>query len=871
MSWQSETDAGNDALEKMSKISEIARSLFEAPVSTVPEDFNHPQIAQSDREKKRRDREKLSQLAKEPLKAVILTETDGGDRRLYYFARRAQVDGVNRFFTHTMSPIGSMASYEPGEIFELTNGSELTIISKLMLEPEFDGGTWDSKPAQLLWDVDNFTSIHSLREFIKRGDVVIDGWEKLDQVIDRNTERSKNALRGTGLRDQAILDKMQDEIFRLPLSSQLMISGPPGSGKTTTLIKRIAQKSDIAFLSPDERTVVERASSSGITHSESWIMFTPTELLEGYLSEAFNREGVPAPKDRVWTWSKYSIDVAREEAAILRKSNFKSGFLFDENAEHLSQHCQDDPSEWLCTFEDWLAEQHSAELTTAAEKLVSGNHPDLQGLADQISRFLADAQPKSFFSILVGLASFSEELSIWRKSTSNHWRDHIDRWTDRFGRLEQNNISKLNELVTQIENAATFSETDETTQEEGEEDDFEIDTRPTTPSRKDRIFTVVRQALNSQARALRLKRKPPQKYEDLLSFVGDKILDKKQLADLGKALDGLSSVSRLIRANNVYFTSMSSRYRAFRRLEPHFYTSSELSKDKIDRFELDALILLKLKVLRELLSRIDIDLLFWSSLRPLASRLRNQIYVDEATDFSELQLAAMYHLGHPTMRSFFMSGDFDQRLTEWGIKQFSSLQRAVPGIKMREVAIGYRQSRKLMDFVEVMRRRWLGAEPNSVAPKHGQYDGFEPAIFEAYGDLEAQARWIADRIREIDQKHERLPSIAILVPRSEDVKPLVSRLAGLLESIPVSAHEEAGNLGRDQEVRVFPVQHVKGLEFEAAFFVGVDELQRDVPKLFHRFLYVGSTRAATFLGFAANNKMPSEIMDMRDMFVSSWS
>jgi predicted NACHT family NTPase len=51
-----------------------------------------------------------------------------------------------------------------------------------------------------------------------------------------------------GLRDQPILDQFQGEIFRLPLDSQLIILGPPGTGKTTTLIKRLGQKLDIETL-----------------------------------------------------------------------------------------------------------------------------------------------------------------------------------------------------------------------------------------------------------------------------------------------------------------------------------------------------------------------------------------------------------------------------------------------------------------------------------------------------------------------------------------------------------------------------------------------------------------------------------------------
>lgn len=81
-----------------------------------------------------------------------------------------------------------------------------------------------------------------------------------------------------------------------------------------------------------------------------------------------------------------------------------------------------------------------------------------------------------------------------------------------------------------------------------------------------------------------------------------------------------------------------------------------------------------------------------------------------------------------------------------------------------------------------------------------------------------------------------------------------------------------GNLaGQDNDVRVFDVQHIKGLEFEAVFFVGLDQLAAQRPQLFDKFLYVGATRAAMFLGLVTGkNTLPPRTEPLRERFAENW-
>ncbi len=60
------------------------------------------------------------------------------------------------------------------------------------------------------------------------------------------------------------------------------------------------------------------------------------------------------------------------------------------------------------------------------------------------------------------------------------------------------------------------------------------------------------------------------------------------------------------------------------------------------------------------------------------------------------------------------------------------------------------------------------------------------------------------------------------------------------------------------------------MEFEAVFFVGIDRLAQNYPDVFDKYLYVGATRAATYLGLTCSLELPASVAALEDLFDEDW-
>ena len=161
---------------------------------------------------------------------------------------------------------------------------------------------------------------------------------------------------------------------------------------------------------------------------------------------------------------------------------------------------------------------------------------------------------------------------------------------------------------------------------------------------------------------------------------------------------------------------------------------------------------------------------------------------------------------------------------------------------------------------------------NVSLPAEVNNDVASPVLLENSSNTQT-VEWLAARITDIERFVDQLPSIAVFVNSEDDVEPTATSLETLLSehNIPVMACREGQAVGQESSVRVFDIQHIKGLEFEAVFFLGVDRLAERQPELFDKYIYVGTTRAAAYLGLACEGVLPAQLDPVRHHFAKDWT
>lgn len=718
---------------------------------------------------------------------------------------------------NNVSPVGRLANQ--ADVGQKIGVGDWVLIEKQSFTPQKNGISWDGKK-NIFYDEDKEKHYSSLKEIEAIMDSSTDKKEKNDNLY-LDSSDIENILSSSGkastpnqsskLGTVTFLDSIQSEIEELPLGMQFILIGPPGTGKTTTLLRRLKYQ---LYNNREEIDNIEK----------SWILFTPTKLLREYIYKAINKESIPVPDNNVKTWEDFINPFARKY--FLNTPQEKNKFSID-GSDTLFEKNVADVLGFFDSFFKWQGKEYVKYLISTYKELFDLS---VSGKTKVIS----------FNRILYG-----EKQDIEEKDIINVIEGKIP------SDIETNDIFVL--LKENIFN--------------------ERDTLADISSKLNKIFLQIDHSKDNDIKYIY------KKWIEIIKKYAKGIKEKLSFYEKQGRTDKINELTLILKKSDEKIELLSNTCNLMQKLESpideyaktiHNRYSQFLDENKMDllnsrgnRISFTERDILSLAILKIFKAFSKNNYLFHKN-KVLENFSKNisklQIFVDEMTDFSPLQISGMFQLSDKNMNSFFAGGDFNQRLTTYGCSNKKDLYWALGNsLRLKEIKKNYRLSPKL-SYLSSM----IINELSDVDITSNEYiQSPNPIWLKNESNLDTIAEWIVRNICEIFNRFNDFPSIAVLVGNEADVIPTAKALEdkGNDVGLRVEACVLGQSIGTETNVRVFDIHHIKGLEFEAAFFISLDQMFSKNPSDIVRYLYVGATRAANFLGITTSTAYLSKNLE----------
>lgn len=678
------------------------------------------------------------------------------------------------------------------------------------------------------------------------------------------------------MRYSLIVDPIQTRIKSQNIfdGKTVIINGGPGTGKSTTMIHRLSYLTDTFAIEEDLsnnpqnyklNTTQRKQLLKAINDQRDWMFFSPSQMLKEYLADAMRKEGLKNTSEKVWNWKDYCRSVLRANYGLLGSSDTKSPFkvcflegtLFFQNSEIIKE------------LNGFYLNQLREIKNKFPQLNTDGKVFLWTSIAQNIARRFEGCES---FDISRFVSLFNTLESVYANDCKNLLHDKdiaINGLTKEiYDLLDKDKDAKSNfidfaDLVLDSEDSIE------------DEDSTEIEETNTAEGGKkaqaDKLFSKIQNWLKSYCQSIaddtyQISEEHQLINEVLLPLLGDKY--DNQFRKVGELIIFEQFAKYTKGTTSIMFRNIPDLYKKFR---------SHLIKTRFEGCDL--------KLLRDIMQRKQgrelhhqEQSLLLGFINNLVKEVKNSnslsnrhkyivaydevsrpiIGIDEATDFSACDIYAMQSLLTQDFNSLTLCGDMMQRLTTYGIKSWSELNGIVSNPTIVEMKTSYRQSKKLLEVARKMYVDTLSESPSYKAFMKSERVP-DPLVF--INDNEtSKIDWISKRISEVYRAYgDQLPSIAIFVNDKGYIPRFIENLerTGFFSKVGIKVLDGTSKNTKTTEnhICVYPIEVVKGMEFDVVFFHNIDNASVDT-EILKRYIYVGVSRAAFFLGITLSEKKP---------------
>ena len=710
------------------------------------------------------------------------------------------------------------------------------------------------------------------------------------QLIDKYQQARAFIRTQVSLRQNPVLDDFQDEakFSNLYNGKTVVINGGPGTGKTTTMIQRLKlmiDREDLEdYIRNHDDLNLSEAQFSVITSSKNWIYFSPNELLKKYLQGNMDYEGLTEYQAKTAVWSSFLQDHVRDYYHLAGQD---APFSFVGKRMQGIKPFIGDEFRLIETFTKYVQEQVKESFLKVSQ--IDCSRFDWKILGTIIIRACKGIESVSSIKDLIKFLLTIERIDhnvIIDNRRQKSGKELADEYTHAIQKLADSYISVIRQNESKNDEVLQFVKSlERRTEEEVEDDDFEQE------QDYGDVVLQLGKRLRSLLRILTLRTmdssaKISGNNAKLYELVKD-IIKEEDLIKLGDSAFFVKHIYPVLKGlDRMLFSRIPQLYKSFRRAQfnENLDDWDIECVDYIDSNKNKPLFHQEQDLLVGFLNRMSLDLYSLSKNRFINSphryvvayreNCRPVIGVDEATDYSILDYYAIRSFGHYLVSGFTLCGDTMQLMKEDGVTDWEILRHPMlfGDLSIKSLNISYRQTKELMDLAGRIYYEETGKESPYVC---FQKDAETPKpLWLESSDEKEKAKWIVDRVLDIDKAYDNvLPTIAIFTKDVETADKLKDLLDDEidLDNAGINVRVCSGtNLEGAKTLRIFPIDQVKGMEFEAVFFHDIDEIES--ASLINKYLYVGLSRASIYLAVTSTGKSSHISKMLRNYFSAdaSW-